>query len=102
MTQGDQQDITIGEIARSVQRIEASIATLQADVQARHHALNNKLNDTFAPIVNRHTVQIENQQKNLDRLNDDMDDVTKQANRIAGAGAILAVVVGLIPWPWKR
>lgn len=94
-------DLSLGEIGRSVTRIEAALVELRAEVRQRHHTLANSLTVAVAPI-SVHTIQIESQQKNLERLDEEVKDVTKQANIISGAGAVLAVIAGLIPWPWKH
>lgn len=96
----DQDDVSIGEIARAVKRLETEFASHRTESRSRFHELTNVMNTALAPI-SVHTIQIESQQKSIGRLDDDVKAVTKDANRIAGAGAILAVLAGLIPWPWK-
>jgi archaellum component FlaC len=104
----DQESFSQGEIQRSLARLEKGLTELTAEVRERHHALREVINVQLGPI-SAHTIQIESQQKAIERLDDDMNAlaldvkaVTKDANRIAGAGAILAVLAGVVPWPWRR
>lgn len=96
----EDQGESLGEIGRSMKRLEVAFAAHQTESRARFHELANKINDALAPI-SVHGVQIESQQQAIGRLDTDMKAVTKDANRIAGAGAILAIIAGIIPWPWK-
>lgn len=83
---GDQQEITLGEIARAVRRIEEQLVRLDEKIEP----------------VGGLRVRMDNAERNLVRLDAEMAEVTKQANRIAGAGALLAILVSLMPLPWKR
>ena len=94
-------DLTLGEIGRALVRIEASVSDLRADVQQRSHKLTGELQLALGPIA-AHGIQIEHQQKAIEILDRKIDDVTASANKIAGAGAILAFLSSLAPWPWKR
>jgi len=49
-----------------------------------------------------HTNQISQLGGDLKEVEAEVKVTTANANRIAGAGAVLAIVAGLIPWPWKR
>ena len=105
---GDAQEITPGEIQRSLARLEVGVAELRAEVRERHHTLANEMTKAIGPI-SVHSVQIENQQRNLERheheidaIDRDLKLVTATANRISGVGAMLAILSSLVPWPWKH
>lgn len=99
MTDGQEQ--SLGEIGRAVERIERALELHKNESRNRFHELANSMNTALGP-MSAHAIQIDNQQRALARLDDEVKAVTKDANRIAGAGTILAILVGLIPWPWKH
>jgi uncharacterized protein YpuA (DUF1002 family) len=105
---GPHDDLTIGEIGRAVSRIEANLSAHQEDVRKRYHDLANQVNVALGPI-SVHAEILKNQQQNLDRHEDDLtqlrakvEAVTASANKIAGAGALMAFLSSLINWPWKH
>lgn len=93
-------DLTPGEIGRSVARIETALEALREDVKTRHHALNDRLNMVLGPI-STHTIQIDSQQRAIDRLDLEMKAVTRQSNLAAGVGATVAILASLLSG-WLR
>ena len=87
---GPELDMTPAEIGRSLTRIEAAVTSLSAQMQS-----------ALSPI-GVHGKAIENLERRADDVEDDVKTVTKDANRIAGAGAILAILAGIVPWPWRK
>lgn len=67
----DQDEVSLGEIARAVKRLETAFAQHQKESRSRFHELANTMNAALAPI-GVHTVQIESQQKAIGRLDDDV------------------------------
>lgn len=90
-----------GEIQRSLARLEQSMSELRAEVRDRHHKLSGEVASVIGPMSTL-KVQMSNAEINLVRLDDEVRDVTKQASRISGIGAVLAIFAGIAPWPWKH
>lgn len=97
MTDTMADDLTIGEIGRSVSRIEATVTHLAGQMQT-----------AIAPVselkvrVDRCEEDINGLGVKIDDVNTKIDAVKTRADRAAGGIAILAFVAGLIPWPWRR
>lgn len=85
--------ITTGEVSRRLDQIVAEMANFRAEVSQRHHSLIDKINAAIGP-VSIHGKQIEMFEKVLERQATAINEVTAQANKIAGIGATIAVAVG--------
>lgn len=90
----DQDEISLGEIARAVKRLEAAFATHQTESRSRFHELANTMNAALAPI-GVHTVQIESQQKAIGRLDDDLSTLTEKVDSVATRAATIAGGIGV-------
>lgn len=87
---GPQDELTLGEVARSVKRIESAVDGLSRQMQ------------TALGPVSVHTAQIDAIESDMKEMRGEVRDVTATANKVAGVGAVLAVLAGLIPWPWRH
>lgn len=58
--------------------------------------------ETLTATVATHTTLLAVHEKSIDENCEDIKDVTKTANRVSGMGALLAILVGLLPLPWKH
>lgn len=89
-------DLTIGEIGRSVARIEATVTHL-----------SNSMQTAIAPVtelkvrVDRCHEDINGLGAKIEVVNVKVDAVKARADRAAGAAALLAVLSSFVPWPWK-
>lgn len=90
-----------GEIQRTLARIEGSVESLRVEVRDRHHELANQVNDKLGPI-SAHGVRIDALERKYDALDGRVDGISTQANKIAGAGALLAVLAGMFSGWWKH
>lgn len=96
----DDQGKTIGEIGRGMERLERAFEELTAEVRERHHIIANRVDSVVVP-VSTLQLRMTSAENNLLRLDTEVKAVTRDANRIAGAGALMAILAGIIPWPWK-
>jgi hypothetical protein len=83
-------DMTPGEMGRAITRIEDSLKSLTQTVQ------------TAIVPISFHGEQIKQITERHEELAKEVKEVTRTSNRIAGGGALLAVLAGLLPWPWKH
>jgi hypothetical protein len=58
--------------------------------------------ETLTGIVASHTTLLAVHEKDIDENSEDIKTVTQTANRVSGMGALLAILVGLLPLPWKH
>lgn len=93
----DQNELTIGEIGRSVARIELSVTNLANQVQT-----------ALAP-VSELKVKVERCQADINGLGAKLTDVDEKveavkarADRAAGGAAMLAFLSGFVSWLWKH
>lgn len=94
-------DVTLGEIGRAVDRIEAQVGELRAEVRDRHHKMANDVNEV-AVRASTLNIRMENAETNLERIDGEVKAVSTQAARISGAVGLIAFISTLIPWPWKH
>lgn len=93
----EQGELTLGEIGRSVSRIELAMAHL-----------SNQMQMSIAPVselkvrVERCEADINGIGSKMTAISDKVDAVKTRADRAAGGVAVLAFLAGMIPWPWKR
>lgn len=105
---GSEEELTTGEIKRSLKRIEDALGILQTEVRSRHHELANQMNVALAPIaelkvrMERCEADINGLGKKFDELDTKIDSVQSRADRMSGAVGLAAVICTLIPWPWKH
>jgi hypothetical protein len=97
----DDQSITLGEIYRMCVANNTALTALTTEVRDRHHVLANKVNDAAvaAAVVKS---QAERTEKRIGEMETEVDAVTRQSAWISGAGAVLAFVSTLVPWPWRQ
>jgi hypothetical protein len=92
----DTHDLTIGEIGRSVSRIESALTHLSGQVQM-----------SIAPVselkvrVERAETDINGIGTKLVTLDDKIDAVKTRVNIASGGLSVLAFLSSMIPWPWK-
>ena len=90
-------EVTLGEIYRSVQRLEAALITHQVDVRQKNHELVDKIQRLVAPMgafdVRLHTVE-----DRVEKLEPRVDSVTTNAAFVAGGIAAIGFLITLI---WK-
>ena len=97
MTDAMADEPTIGEIGRSVVRIEDNVKKLADQVQT-----------AIAPVSELKTrmQRVEDDVKELDgkvdRVDGKVDAVKSRADRASGGLAVMAVITSMIPWPWKK
>lgn len=96
----DAQQLSSGETGRSLARIERAIEALAIEVRERHHAMGNKVDAYIGPVavLKEQTARMSAQ---LDEHDASITAVKIQAGKVSFAGALLAIVAALIPWPWK-
>lgn len=58
--------------------------------------------ETVALTVASHATSIEVHRSAIDEIRTDVKDVTKKSAFVSGVGALLAILVGLLPLPWKH
>jgi hypothetical protein len=97
-----------GEIERTLARIEADLREFRDEARTRSHDLANTMNAQLGK-VSVHDVQIAGLVGRLDahaeliaEVNRDIQAVTATANKISGAGALLAVVAGFVSGWFKH
>jgi hypothetical protein len=90
----DQDEISLGEIARAVKRLEVEFAKHRDESRSRFHELANTMNATLAP-VSIHTIQIESQQKAIGRLDDDLSALTEKVDAVVTRSATIAGGIGV-------
>ena len=78
-------------------RLEARMANHGAEMRDGFITLRESMS-----AVAVHQALINNLSTDMKEVKSDLKQVTSGANKIAGAGAVLAVISGMIPWPWKR
>ena len=91
----DNQEKSLGEIGRTLDRLELSMIEYQADSRTRFHDLADRITVALGPI-STHTYQIENQQKTIDRLDGDVKAISTNAARVSGAIGTLTIVATVI------
>lgn len=79
-----------GEIGRTLVRLERSLVNLDSKL------------DTIVEPVSALKVKVAAAEADIIRIDGAVQLVTRDANRIAGAGAVVAFLSTLIPWPWKH
>lgn len=100
----EDQGESLGEIGRSMKRLEAAFAVHQTESRARFHEIANRMNEALAPI-SVHTIQIENQQKAISRIDEDVRAVDQRVTTvrvqsawmsggITGVGAFVNFLIG--------
>ena len=104
----DRDDINIGEIGRSVARIELTLR----EARDRHHEQNTATNlligklsekiDRYIGPVAVLEQKAADARKDIETLELEMKEISKKAAQVSILGAIGAMVAGLLPWPWKR
>lgn len=93
----DQQELTIGEIGRSVARIELSVTNLANQVQT-----------ALAPVselkvkVERCEADINGIGTKLTDLDEKFDALKSRADRASGGAALLAFASGFLSWFWRH
>lgn len=83
-------DLTLGEIGRSVTRIESAVRDLTNQVQAG-----------IGP-VSELRVRVTNVEDDIDALGKKVEDMKTRSDRLIGGIGLLAFLSSLVPWPWKR
>ena len=78
----DQQEISFGEIQRSLARIEATQA---------------KFAEALQPIIGLQ-IRVDGHDKDISALQEDVKSVTAKAATVAGGIGVLGVLANLLPW----
>lgn len=109
MTEMTDAEMTPGEIARSLARLEASMTGMRAtfdtglkgladEVRARHHELANSVNVQLGPI-SEHRVRIDRLESDVTNMGVKVENVKTRNDAVSGASAALAVVgAWLVSW----
>lgn len=94
------EQITLGETYRLVERIDRRVAELSQEVRDRHHALANAMNEQIGPI-SVIKVRVDEAEGDIADLRGEMKDVKKDAAFLSGGislAAFILSVFGLPPW----
>ena len=94
------EQITLGETYRLVERIDRRVAELSQEVRDRHHALSNTVNEQIGPLSVL-KVRVDEAKNEIDDLRGEMKDVKKDAAFLSGGislAAFILSVFGLPPW----
>ena len=107
----EQDEITLGEIYRMCQATNAQLTALTAEVRDRHHMLAEKMNAAVGTVqvqmmqyigpVAVLEKQASDAEQNLQRLDGEVREMGKQAAKVSVLGTVAAMVMAVIPWPWK-
>lgn len=94
------EDLTLGEIGRSVTRIETAVRELANQVQSGISPVTElKVRMEIAEAdINKLGAKVKN---DIDQLDVKVDDIKTRSDRMIGAIGLLTFLASLIPWPWK-
>lgn len=81
---------SLGEIGRSVKRIEDTLSGLIDQV---HSGL---------PPVIKLQVRMDQAEEDINHLGQKVDDVKTRSDRLIGGVGVLTFVLSLVPLPWRR
>jgi hypothetical protein len=91
------QEVTLGEIYRSLQRLEAAFLTHQSDTRIKNHDLVAKIQEAIMPLGALH-IRVQSAEDRLDKLEPRVDTVAVNAAFMAGGIALLGFVISMV---WK-
>jgi hypothetical protein len=91
------QEVTLGEIYRSLQRLEAAFLAHQADTRTKNHELVAKIQEAIVPLGALH-IRIESAEDRLDKLEPRVENAAINAAFMAGGIALLGFVISMV---WK-
>lgn len=91
------QEVTLGEIYRSLQRLEAAFIAHQVDTRTKNHELVSKIQTLVGPL-GAIDVRIANIEERVEKLEPRVDSVAINAAFMAGGIALLGFVVSMV---WK-
>lgn len=91
------QEVTLGEIYRSLQRLEAAFIAHQVDQRTKNHELIAKIQNVVGPLGIFDT-RLSSVETRVEKLEPRVDSVVVHAAFVAGGIAALGFVISLV---WK-
>lgn len=89
-------DKTLGEISRSVDRIETAVSELRADVRDRTHKLANDMHAMVAPL-SALGIRMDVAERNIGELHTKVEGIEVKSAAIAGGIGVIAYILQFVP-----